>query len=236
MFGSSVSRWTIHHFAIALGFFLLAQVAMVAGFTFPIADLLAPTTIAVVHLVTLGWLTILMLGALHQFVPVIMAGSQAADRSALTSLAAIVIGLIFMEVGFAALDGRLAPAAVASLPIGGAIVLAGATVGAVALGRVLWRTRPLPFSAQFIAAGLFFLLVTVLLGIIFGLAFSAPAFVPWSAVFTEGLHLHLLAGLIGWFTLTAIGVSYRLLSMFTLAPEERGALGAAVAVLSVGGL
>jgi hypothetical protein len=48
--------------------------------------------------------------------------------------------------------------------------------------------------------------------------------------------LHLLAGLIGWFTLTAIGVSYRLLSMFTLAPEERGPFGAAVLVLSVGGL
>jgi hypothetical protein len=46
----------------------------------------------------------------------------------------------------------------------------------------------------------------------------------------------LLAGLLGWFGLTAIGVSYRLLSMFTLAPEDRGALGTAVFILTVGGL
>ncbi len=236
MFGSAVSRWTIAHFATALVFFLLAQAAMVAGATFPDLALLTPTTLAAVHLVTVGWVTILMLGALHQFVPVITASGAAAGKSALVSLVAIAVGLIGMETGFIALDGRLGPSAVASLPAGGALVLTGAAIGAAALARILWQTRPLAFSAQFIVAGLVFLLVTVTLGFILGLAFAEPALVPWSAAFSDGLRLHLFAGLIGWFTLTAIGVSYRLLSMFTLAPEERGGLGTAVITLSVGGL
>lgn len=236
MFGSAVSRWTIHHFAVALVFFLLAQAAMVAGVAFPIVGLFEPTTLATVHLVTIGWLTILMLGALHQFVPVITARGTAARGSALVSLVAIVTGLVFMEAGFVALNGQLAPVAIAFLPIGGTVVLIGVIVAVVALARTLWRSRPLTFSAQFIAAGLIFLLVTVVLGIIFGLAFAAPELVPWSSAFTDGLHLHLLAGLVGWFTLTAVGVSYRLLSMFTLAPEERGRLGTTIIVLSVGGL
>ncbi|HKS86483.1 MAG TPA: hypothetical protein VJR71_13465 [Pseudolabrys sp.] len=236
MFGSAVSRWTIHHFAVALIFFLLAQAAMVAGVAFPIVDLFGPTTLATVHLVTIGWLTILMLGALHQFVPVITAGGAAARGSALVSLVAIITGLVFMEAGFVALNGQLVPAAIALLPVGGTVVLAGVVVAVVALARTLWRSRPLAFSAQFIAAGLIFLLVTVVLGIIFGLAFAAPELVPWSGVFTNGLHLHLLAGLVGWFTLTAVGVSYRLLSMFTLAPEERGRFGTTIIVLCVGGL
>lgn len=236
MFGSAISRWTVHHFAVALGFFVIAQVAMVFGFTFPTTDLLAPTTLATVHLITIGWLTVLILGALHQFVPIITAGSQAAGNSALTSLIAIVTGLIFMEAGFVSLTGQLPQGLIVFLPFGGAAVLIGSTIGAVALARILWQTRPLGFSSQFIAAGLIFLLITVVLGLIFGLVLAAPQLVPWSDVFGAGFRLHLLAGLLGWFTLTAIGVSYRLLSMFTLAPEERGRLGTAVIGLTVGGL
>lgn len=236
MFGSAISRWTIHHFVIALGCFLLAQAAMVAGITFPVTGLLTPTTLATVHLLTIGWLTILMFGALQQFVPVITAGGRAADKSALASLIGIVMGLVFMEAGFLALDGQLAQVAIVSLPFGGAGVLTGALIGVIALARILWQTRPLTFSAQFIAAGLVFLLLTVTLGLVFGLVFAAPELVPWGDALGDGFRLHLLAGLGGWFTLTAIGVSYRLLSMFTLAPEERGWFGTAVIGLTVGGL
>lgn len=236
MFGSAISRWTMHHFAIALGFFLLAQAAMVSGITFPVTGLLAPTTLATVHLITIGWLTILMLGALHQFVPVITAGSQAAGNSALASLVAIVMGLVFMEAGFLSLGGQLPQKAIIALPLGGALMLSGTGLGASTLACILWQTRPLTYSAQFIAAGLVFMLLTVTLGLIFGLVFAAPELVPWADALSDGFRLHLVAGLGGWFTLTAIGVSYRLLSMFTLAPEERGWFGTAVIGLTVGGL
>ena len=69
-----------------------------------------------------------------------------------------------------------------------------------------------------------------------GLVLSRPDLMPWPNVVSKGLRLHLMAGLIGWFALTAMGVSYRLLTMFTLAPEERGPLGTAVLALGAGGL
>lgn len=236
MFGSSVSRWTMLHFGAALVCFLLAQIAMISGIAFPAASLYAPTTLATVHLLTIGWLTVLMLGALHQFVPVMTAQGTAAGTSALVSLIVILVGLGGMEAGFLTLGGYLPPAALAALPIGGIVVLSGAAIAAATLSQTLWRTRPLPFSAWFVATGLAFLFVALGMGITLGLAFFAPGWVRWPGAFSDGLGLHLLAGLIGWFTLIAMGVSYRLLSMFTLAPEERGALGVAVFVLSAGGL
>lgn len=236
MFGSAVSRWTMLHFVTALAFFILAQVAMVAGVAFPATSLLAPTTLATVHLLTIGWLTVLMLGALHQFIPVITAQGTVAGTSALISLIAILAGLGGMEAGFLTLNGRLPAAAVVALPVGGILVLVGVAIAAASLSRTLWQTRPLPFSARFVAAGLAFLFVALGMGIVLGCAFSSPELVGWAGAFTDGLRLHLLAGLIGWFTLTALGVSYRLLSMFTLAPEERGAFGTAVFGLSAGGL
>lgn len=236
MFGSTMSRWTILHFKSALALFLLAQLAMAVGAAFPMTSLLAPTTLATVHLVTIGWLTILMLGALHQFVPVIAAQGRVAGTSALASLVTTLVGLGGMEAGFLALDGDLPPLVLGALPLGGGLVLGGAAIAAASLSGTLWRTRPLPFAARFVAAGLVFLFAALGMGIVLGCAFWSPGLISWSGAFTDGFRLHLLAGLIGWFALTAMGVSYRLLSMFTLAPEERGRIGTAVFVLSAGGL
>lgn len=235
MFGSVISRWTMAHFWVAIVFFIAAQAEMAFGIAYPAASLFDPLTLTAVHLLTIGWITILMLGALHQFLPVITAQSIVAGRSALISLIAIVVGLGGMEAGFLALGGVLPIHCLVALPIGGTLVLGGFIMAAVALSKILWRTRPLPFSAQFVAVGLGFLLITAVMGIVMGLAFAYPELVPWPEVHAAGLRLHLLAGLVGWFTLTSIGVSYRLLTMFTLAPEERGPLGAAVLLLSAGG-
>lgn len=236
MMGAAVSRWTMLHFGAALTFFLLAQLALVVGGAFPVISLSAPMTLAVVHLLTIGWLTILMLGALHQFIPVITAQGRVAGTSALVSLIFMLVGLGAMEAGFLTLDGRLPTDVLTALPIGGTLVLVGVAIAVTTLSQTLWQARPLPFSARFVAAGLVFLVVALGMGIVLGLVFSVPKWIPWTGAFTDGLRLHLLAGLIGWFTLIAIGVSYRLLSMFTLAPEERGPLGTAVFILVTGGL
>src|SRR5579875_929324 len=89
--------------------------------------------------------------------------------------------------------------------------------------------RPLPLSARFIIAGLALLFLTVSLGLAFALALTVPAAAQaLGPMLANGVADHALAGLGGWFTLTAIGVSYELLPMFMLAPHERGAWGNAV--------
>ena len=76
-----------------------------------------------------------------------------------------------------------------------------------------------------VLTGLAFLLVTVLLGLSFALALTVPALAPDLAPLLAGVGDHALAGLGGWFTLAAMGVSYKLLPMFMLAQEERGIVG-----------
>ncbi len=233
--GATLSRWTPAYFAAALAALVAAEALAVAGLAYPAAPLLAPWSLVAVHLVTIGWLSVLMLGALHQFLPVIAARPLASDRLALAALGLIEAGLAAMIAGFLALGGLGVP--VALLPLGGSAVLAGFLCAAGNLGWTLRGTSPLPLPARFVVAALGFLALTALLGIGFGCAFAVPAPPDWlAALLAQGLALHLLAGIGGWFALTAVGVSYKLLPMFMLAEEERGRLGTSILWLMVGGL
>lgn len=233
--GATLSRWTLAYFAAALAALLAAEALAAAGLAYPAAPLLAPWSLVAVHLVTIGWLSVLMLGALHQFLPVIAARPLASDRLALVALGLVEAGLAAMIAGFLALDGLGVP--VALLPLGGSAVLAGFLCAAGNLGWTLRGTSPLPLPARFVVAALGFLALTALLGIGFGCAFALPAPPDWlAALLAQGLALHLLAGIGGWFALTAVGVSYKLLPMFMLAEEERGRLGTSILRLMVGGL
>ena len=234
--GSKVSRWTMLHCGCAIAALLAAEVLLVAGYADPLSGLGAPATLAGVHLITIGWLSLLMLGALYQFVPVITNTTLYSQRLPLYSLLAIVPGLAAMLAGFAALGG--APfLSTAWLPIGGGLVLAGFVLAAINLAATLWRARPLPLPADFVGFSLVFLLLTGLIGLGFALAFALPRPPAFLLALTgHGLSLHVAVGLGGWFMLTVMGVSYRLLSMFMLAPDEPRRSTYAALALTVGGL
>ncbi|MCL6595376.1 MAG: hypothetical protein K6V73_04100 [Firmicutes bacterium] len=244
MLGVRVQRWTLRYFAVALAALALALALVAAGVSYPAAPILAPATLVTVHLLTLGWLTPLMLGALSQLVPVITRRQLASDGAPGPALALLVVGLGAMLVGFLALGGGplAAPfgtAADLALPIGGALVVSGVGVNAVNLAVTLWRARPLPLSGRYAAAALAFLAATVLLGLTLAATLTVPTLLPPVLAATlagEGLPFHVLAGVGGWFTLTAMGVGLKLLAMFTLAPEERGRSGDAAFLLTAVGL
>lgn len=234
--GSGVSRWTMVHFGCAITALLMAEVLLVVGYVDPLTGLRAPATLIGVHLVAIGWLSLLMLGALYQFVPVITNTPLYSQRLPLYSLIAIVPGLAAMLAGFLALDG-VGFLTTAWLPIGGALVLTGFVLGAINFAATLWRARPLPLPAGFVAFGLGFLLLTGLMGLGFALTFALPRPPDFLVALTGGgLSLHIAAGLGGWFTLTVMGVSYRLLSMFMLAPDEPRRSTYAALILIVTGL
>ncbi len=232
MNGTSLSRWTVTYFAAALAAFLIAQILLLTGYGYPNAPLEAPASLIVVHLISLGWLSLLLCGALFQFVPVLVARRLYSNDLPLPTLALLLGGLVALLLGFLELDGRIAPV-FPFFPV--ASVLFGAGFGLVVwnLGRTLWDGRPLPLPARFVAVGLVSIIVTVILGIIFALVLGGATNAASLLKLTgTALPIHVIAGLGGWLTLTAIGVSYRLLAMFMLAPDLNGRSTRAVLYLS----
>lgn len=226
-------------FALALCNLVIALALAVFGLAWPVVAAGAPVSLAMIHLLTIGWLTMLMYGALFQFVPVITSRVLPSQALSLVTLLGLQGGLALMVGGFLLL-GRGEPNWL--LPVGGLLVIVAMLVGAASLMVPLLGKRPMALSAKFVLAGLGFLLVTVLLGLSFALALALPAtLLPGTMavlgpLLGAGLAYHALAGFGGWFTLIAIGVSYELLPMFMLAPHGRGRLGQAVLWSAVGGL
>ncbi len=109
------------------------------------------------------------------------------------------------------------------LPVSGILLTCGFSIIFAILGMTLWLARPITLPARFVAAGICCLLITALLGSIF--TFVLSGFTEQAVLLDiagAALPVHAALGLGGWMTFTAMGVSYRLLTMFMLSPMLRG--------------
>lgn len=244
MIGVNLSRWTMSYFVTALCALLVAEGLMAVGYGFPGAHLRAPETLLLVHLVAIGWLSLLMCGALFQFVPVLVAHGLHSETLPLPALFLLLAGLLSLLAGFLQLGGAL-DAMPSLFPFAAALLVAGFSLVIYNVGRTIWAARPLSLPARFVAIALAALAATVSLGVVFSLTLGAVVdYDAFAALTGVALPLHVIAGLGGWLTFAAMGVSYRLLAMFMLAPELDGArphaifwLGtAALATVLLGGL
>ena len=238
----TLSRWTMAYFATAVMCLIAAEALMASGFGYPSDGLRAASTLVVGHLAAVGWLSLLMCGALLQFVPVLVNRPLAWAGLALPALLLIISGLASLVAGFLSLGG-LIDAGVPFLSMAGPVMCLGFSMAALPIGMTLARSRPLPIPAAFVAVGLAGLLLAATLGFVFTQVLGGILTVPIANdIAARGVPIHAAAGLGGWLAMCAVGVSYRLFPMFLLSPDQEGfgprgvfLLAAAAVLTAVGG-
>lgn len=243
MIGATLSRWSMSYFAAALVALIVALVLMALGVGYPSEGIADAGTLIVVHVTAIGWLSLLMCGALLQFLPVLVARTLHSDALAWPALVALVLGLVALIMAFLQFGGIL-HTQTPYFSAAAVLLIAGFALVLWNLGRTLLAAEDVPLPVWFVITGLVAAVFTVGLGAVFAGALGG-AQSRWMAVLTAaGIPVHAIAGLGGWLTFTAMGVSYRLLAMFMLAPElkrqsTRIALilgAAALTVAIVGGI
>ncbi len=210
------------HFFLAAGFAVVAlDPAPVAGFFYQ------PRTVAIVHLITLGWISASILGALYMIGPIALRlpmPSRAVDHVAFGLFAIGAIGMVGHF--FVAEYPGVAWAA-------GMVVLGVLGVGARVLGGL--RSAPIQPAVRLhiILAFLNFLLAAGV-GILLALD-KRDHFLPGLALPNVYAHAHLAA--LGWASMMVMGAGYRLLPMVLPAEMPRGpGLYASAALLEAGAL
>ncbi|HEX7094253.1 MAG TPA: hypothetical protein VF183_00115 [Acidimicrobiales bacterium] len=223
--------------SVPLGFLAAACVGLV-GFGFAVwfaADHLVRSpmhqgAVSAVHVGMLAFLTTAVLGAIHQFAPVVSRRPLRSVLAARLTLAGIVATAWLLPTGFA--HGPEA------------LVATGGVIGAVTVALAAWnlsgplsaREGGVPLVGLRLSVG--FLLATVGFGVVY--AFNRQS--GWFPLYPHRVLAHAHLGLLGWLGLTYVAVAEKLWPMFLLAHRPRaragawavGLLGAGVPVLAAG--
>jgi hypothetical protein len=218
---------------LPLPFLLTGAVsAAVAGALLPVVApqaLLAPGfphVLALVHMVTLGWLTMVVMGATLQLAPVILVSPLHAARLARAQYPLYLAGVVALVTGFWTAQTPL-------LIAGGVVVVVAVAHYATIMGMTLAHATTRPLSARYLAASVSYLCVVVSLGLTAALNFQ---FGFLGAAVNRLLLTHITLGVVGWLSCTLIGVSYTLVRMFALVHNHDDTLGARVFLLLNGGI
>jgi hypothetical protein len=166
-----------------------------------------PHILAITHIMALGWGTMMILGASHQLVPVLIESSLYSPRLALASFILAAVGIPLLAYGFYVFDMGW-PA-----KWGGRFVLLAIICYVINLSKTTSKSKLKNVHAFFILTASLWLLLTVAVGLalVYNFTFN---FLPEESLSYLPLHAH--TGVIGWFLLLVIGVGSRLIPMFLI--------------------
>jgi hypothetical protein len=182
---------------------------------------LDPHVLALVHLVTLGWLTMTILGASLQLLPVILVSPLRAARLVRWQYPAYLCGVLAMLTGF----WTMYPLVIAA---GGMLVALAVGHYVIVMAITIAQAQQRPLTARFLAGSLVYLCLVVAFGLTAALNLR---FGFLGAGVLRVLPAHIALGIAGWLTCTLMGVSYTLVRMFALAHGHDDRIGRYVFVL-----
>lgn len=182
----------------------LAGVLLACGPAAGLPDRFSPLTLAVTHVLVLGMLAPVMIGALFQLMPVVAGQTVSAARFISPFVAA---GSALIAAGLAAgfLSGHPHGFALAA---GVAILLYGAIV--LALGRTAWKIIALDATTRTLR----WIPLALLAVIGFGVTMAGNFAGWWQSDIAYWLDLHVAWGLVGWIAALLLGIASTTVPMF----------------------
>ena len=199
----------LRFFLTAPWFLLLAGVLLLWQGPEILTSRWLPATLALAHLLTLGFMAQIMLGALLQILPVVV-GVVVPRPRLLAALIHISLTLGALALPVAFLSGH-------SFWFHPALGLLGLSFGValIVIHLALWRAPVASGTVVALRCALIGLLITVGLGLSLGGYFGWGLNLPVIAL----THVHAAWGLVGWTALLVAGVAYQVVPMFQITPQ-----------------
>jgi hypothetical protein len=166
-----------------------------------------PYTLAITHMMALGWGTMIILGSAHQLVPVLIEGKLFSNKLAYASFALAATGIPLLVYGFFSFNLGW-PAR-----YGGELIIASIICFLINIGVSIVKSKTESVHAVFVFTATLWLLLTALVGLLLIYNFQYH-FLPDDSIDYLPLHAHM--GIAGWFLLLIIGVGSRLIPMFLI--------------------
>jgi hypothetical protein len=173
-----------------------------------------PHILAITHMATLGWGTLIIFGAVYQLLPVILETELYSYKLGWLSLGLFIPGLILLVYSFWHFQPGL------FMQCGSLLLLSGITLFGLNVFLTSKRSRN-DIHQEFIITACIWLIATALLGALLVFNFRY-AFLQKDHLLFLKLHAHM--GLAGWFLMLIAGVSSKLIPMFLVSKAQRQGL------------
>jgi len=166
-----------------------------------------PHTLAITHIMALGWGTMMILGASHQLVPVLIEGKLYSNILAYVSFTLAAVGIPLLVCGFYAFDMGL------HTQCGGILIVLAIITYLINLAVSMVKSRHINVHTFFVLTAALWLLAAATVGLLLLYNFTY-LLMPKSSLNYLPLHAHI--GIVGWFLLLVMGVGSRLIPMFLI--------------------
>lgn len=166
-----------------------------------------PYTLAITHTMALGWGTMIIFGASHQLLPVLVEGKLDSNTLAYLTFAFAAIGIPILTVGFYIFHTGWV------LQVGAILINIAIIFYIINVLKSSFKSKKRNVHAWFIIAASLWLFSTTFFGLLLVFNFTKNI-LPNNSVNYLSIHAHM--GLVGWFLLMVIGVGSRLIPMFLI--------------------
>ena len=164
-----------------------------------------PQLLSITHLLVLGWLTMVVFGALYQLIPVVMEVKLYSEKLAYVSFGSLLSGTFLLAFSF--WQFWLGT----TMHIAAMLLLVSILLFAFNVFQSSKKSIKESIEKQFIQTSVVWLVFTVVAGVCLAINLTEVFLSP---PHIELLKLHANAGMIGWFLQLIIGVSSKLIPMF----------------------
>ena len=186
---------------VLLNALLLLYYKDISGFHFQ------PKILAFTHIATLGWITMIIFGALFQLIPVVLEVKLFSEKLAEIQFWIFISGIAGLVYSFLNFGDR-------EIIITSAVLLnLSMFIFAFNVIATMTKVKKWNLTGYYLAAAVFHLVVTAVAGLLLAINLAYP-YIKTSHLNYLNLHVHV--AFVGWVTMVIMGVSFKLIPMFTL--------------------
>ncbi len=200
-------RIVLKYFGAAVFSFLLLNILLTFNFETFSGHHFQPKLLSITHIATLGWITMTIFGALFQLIPVVLQVKLFSETLAEIQFWIFSFGVLTLTYSFWFFTIDL------PLTIGASLINLAVIIFLVNIIATLTRVKEWNLTASYLTASLFYLLTTGAAGLLLAINLGYP--------YIKGNHLdyisyHLIVAVVGWAAMVIMGVTFKLVPMFTL--------------------
>lgn len=185
-----------------------------------------PKILSVTHIATLGFITMIIFGAMFQLVPVVLEVKLFSTILAEVQFWIFSLGIILLVYKFWHFGSAV------SFTLPAVLLNIAMLIFSVNIIASMVKVKKWNLTGTYLASSIFWLLTTAVAGLLLSINLDTP-FIKLNHL--QYLKLHVITAFVGWVGMVVMGVSFKLIPMFTLSHDFKLKLAKwAVVLINIG--